>query len=59
MDGNLDGAGDAGDGHVLCGGRMLESKYLCAYGMLSAIPTLDESRTVTEKIFESVAVLVP
>lgn len=27
--GSLDGAGTAGQGYVLRGGRMLESKYLC------------------------------
>ncbi len=30
---------------------MLESKYLCTYELFSSIPTLDESKTVTEEIF--------
>jgi len=49
--GSLDGAGSALDGYVLRGGRMLESKYLCTYGLFASIPTLDESRTVTDEIF--------
>ena len=32
------------------GGRMIESKYLCTYGLFSSIPTLDESKTVTQEI---------
>jgi oleate hydratase len=31
---------------------MLESKYLCTFELFSSIPTLDESRTVTQEIFE-------
>ncbi|GAA0306150.1 oleate hydratase [Sphingomonas oligophenolica] len=48
--GSLDGAGNPKDGYSLRGGRMLESKYLCTYDLFSAIPTLDESRTVTDEI---------
>ena len=48
--GSLDGAGSATEGYVLRGGRMLESKYLCTFGLFSSIPTLDESATVTEEI---------
>jgi oleate hydratase len=51
LGGSLDGAGAPGDGYVLRGGRMLESKYLCTYDLFSSIPTLDESRTVTQEIF--------
>jgi oleate hydratase len=49
--GSLDGSGSPEKGYVLRGGRMLESKYLCTYDLFSSIPTLDESRTVTEEIF--------
>ena len=31
---------------------MLESKYLCTYDLFSSIPTLDESKTVTQEIFD-------
>ncbi len=51
LGGSLDGAGSPRDGYVLRGGRMLESKYLCTYDLFSSIPTLDESRTVTQEIF--------
>ncbi|WP_213982152.1 oleate hydratase [Sphingomonas sp. dw_22] len=51
LGGSLDGAGNPADGYVLRGGRMLESKYLCTYDLFSSIPTLDESRTVTQEIF--------
>jgi myosin-crossreactive antigen len=47
LGGSLDGAGSAGDGYVLRGGRMLESKYLCTYDLFSSIPTLDGEKTVT------------
>ena len=49
--GSLDGSGSAEKGYVIRGGRMLESKYLCTYELFSSIPTLDESKTVTEEIF--------
>jgi oleate hydratase len=49
--GSLDGAGTPAQGYVLRGGRMLESKYLCTWDLFSSIPTLDESRTVTQEIF--------
>jgi oleate hydratase len=48
--GSLDGAGSPTEGYVLRGGRMLESKYLCTFGLFASIPTLDESETVTEEI---------
>src|SRR5215469_11153369 len=50
--GSLDGAGTPKDGYVMRGGRMLESKYLCTFDLFSSIPTLDESKTVTQEIFE-------
>lgn len=50
--GSLDAAGTPKDGYVMRGGRMLESKYLCTYDLFSSIPTLDESKTVTQEIFE-------
>jgi oleate hydratase len=52
LGGSLDGSGSPQNGYVLRGGRMLESKYLCTYELFSSIPTLDESRTVTQEIFE-------
>lgn len=52
LGGSLDGAGTAQDGYVLRGGRMIESKYLCTYGLFSSIPTLDETKTVTQEIFD-------
>jgi oleate hydratase len=47
--GSLDGAGSPEEGYVLRGGRMLESKYLCTFGLFASIPTLDESETVTQE----------
>jgi oleate hydratase len=52
LGGSLDGSGSPQNGYVLRGGRMLESKYRCTYELFSSIPTLDESRTVTQEIFE-------
>jgi len=52
LGGSLDGAGSAVDGYVLRGGRMIERKYLCTYDLFSAIPTLDDSKTVTQEIFD-------
>jgi oleate hydratase len=50
--GSLDAAGSAHDGYVLRGGRMLESKYVCTFELFSSIPTLDDSKTVTQEIFD-------
>ena len=50
--GSLDGAGTPQDGYVIRGGRMLESKYLCTFGLFSSIPTLGGSQTVTQEILE-------
>ncbi|MBN3848805.1 oleate hydratase [Paraburkholderia sp. Ac-20342] len=50
--GSLDGAGNAESGCIVRGGRMLESKYLCTYDLFSSIPTLDDSRNVTQEIFD-------
>jgi oleate hydratase len=50
--GSLDGAGTAEGGYVVRGGRMLESKYLCTYDLFSSIPTLDDSKSVTQEIFD-------
>ncbi|MCW6512132.1 oleate hydratase [Lichenifustis flavocetrariae] len=49
--GSLDGAGSPKVGYVLRGGRMIERKYLCTYDLFSSIPTLDESKSVTDEIF--------
>jgi oleate hydratase len=51
LGGSLDGAGTPETGYVLRGGRMIESKYLCTFELFSSIPTLDNSRTVTQEIF--------
>ena len=40
------------DGYVMRGGRMFESKYLCTFDLFSSIPTLDESKTVTQEILD-------
>ena len=50
--GSLDAAGSAADGYIMRGGRMIESKYLCTFDLFSSIPTLDESKTVTQEIFD-------
>jgi oleate hydratase len=50
--GSLDAAGNATDGYVMRGGRMIESKYLCTYDLFSSIPTLDGTKTVTQEIFD-------
>jgi oleate hydratase len=50
--GSLDAAGNATEGYVMRGGRMIESKYLCTYDLFSSIPTLDGSKTVTQEIFD-------
>lgn len=50
--GSLDAAGNPKDGYVMRGGRMFESKYVCTFDLFSSIPTLDESRTVTQEIFQ-------
>lgn len=52
LGGSLDAAGTPEDGYVMRGGRMIESKYLCTYDLFSSIPTLDESKTVTQEIIE-------
>ena len=50
--GSLDAAGNATDGYIMRGGRMIESKYLCTCDLFSSIPTLDGSRTVTQEILD-------
>src|SRR3984885_12776669 len=50
--GSLDAAGNPTNGYIMRGGRMLESKYLCTYDLFSSIPTLDQSKWVTQEIFE-------
>jgi oleate hydratase len=52
LGGSLDGTGSPHEGYVLCGGRVLESKYVCTYDLFSSIPTLDQTRTVTKEIFD-------
>ncbi len=50
--GSLDAAGNPRDGYVMRGGRMFESKYLCTFDLFSSIPTLDESKTVTQEFLQ-------
>jgi oleate hydratase len=50
--GSLDAAGNPDDGYVMRGGRMIESKYLCTFDLLSSIPTLDGTQSVTREIFD-------
>ena len=50
--GSLDAAGNATDGYVMRGGRMIESKYLCTNDLFSSIPTLGGTKTVTQEIFD-------
>ncbi len=52
LGGSLDGTGSPHEGYVLCGERILESKYLCTYDLFSSIPALDQTRTVTKEIFD-------
>jgi len=49
--GSLDAAGNATDGYVMRGGRMIESN-ICALRLFSSIPTLDGTKTVTQEIFD-------
>jgi oleate hydratase len=50
LGGSLDGAGNASDGYVLRGGRMIESKYVCTFALFDSIPTLDDNGTVSAEI---------
>jgi oleate hydratase len=52
LGGSLDGAGSAENGFVLRGGRMLESKYLCTFGLFESIPALDGRKSVTQEILD-------
>jgi oleate hydratase len=52
LGGSLDGAGSCEMGYVARGGRMMESKYQCTFDLFDSIPTLDETRTVTQEILE-------
>lgn len=52
LGGSLDGSGSPEKGYVLRGGRMLESKYLCTFDLLSSIPTLYGTKTVAQEIFD-------
>jgi len=50
--GALDASGNAADGYVMRGGRMIESKYLCIYDLFDSIPALEGSKTVTQEIID-------
>ena len=51
LGGSLDAAGSAEHGYVLRGGRMLESKYRCTFGLFASIPALDGKGSVTDQTF--------
>jgi oleate hydratase len=51
--GSMDGAGNAQDGYVLRGGRMLNFSYVCLYDLLATVPSLaDSSKSVMQEIDE-------
>lgn len=51
--GSLDGAGNADEGYILRGGRMLNFSYLCLYDLLQKIPSLTQKgKTVMDEIHE-------
>jgi oleate hydratase len=47
MGGSLDAGGTPDSGYTMRGGRMLESKYVCTFGLFASIPTLDGHESVT------------
>jgi oleate hydratase len=51
--GSMDGAGNAEDGYVLRGGRMLNFSYLCLYDLLEKVPSLSNpEKTLMQEIKE-------
>jgi len=42
-----DGSGTPEEGCVMGGGRMLESRHVCAFDLSNSVPTLDMTRSVT------------
>jgi oleate hydratase len=51
--GSMDGSGNASEGYVLRGGRMLNFSYVCTYDLLERIPSINEAeRTVMDEIQE-------
>lgn len=51
--GSMDGAGNAQDGYILRGGRMLNFSYLCLYELLATIPSLtNPGKSVIQEIQE-------
>src|SRR5271170_1678224 len=52
LGGSLDAAGSREKGYKIRGKRMFEPQYLCTYDLFSSIPTLDNSKTVTQEILE-------
>ncbi|ORY14493.1 67 kDa myosin-cross-reactive antigen family protein [Clohesyomyces aquaticus] len=51
LGGSMDGAGDAREGYMIRGGRMLNYSYLCTYELLERIPSLmDKDKTVMDDI---------
>jgi oleate hydratase len=51
--GSMDGAGNAQDGYILRGGRMLNFSYLCLYELLATIPSLtNPAKSVMQEIQE-------
>ena len=50
--GCLDAAGTPEAGYSMRGGRMIESKYRCTFGLFSSIPALEGNKTVTHEILD-------
>jgi len=52
LGGALDAAGSPQEGYVARGGRMFERHYVCTFDLFASIPTLDDSKTVTQEILD-------
>ncbi|MEA3411948.1 MAG: oleate hydratase [Pseudomonadota bacterium] len=51
--GALDGSGSPEEGYLIRGGRMHEAHFVCAWDLLSGIPTLSNpDQSVTDEVFE-------
>jgi myosin-crossreactive antigen len=51
--GSFDPAGNATNGYVMRGGRMIESKYLCTCVHFSSVPTLDGSMNEGTRLLQA------
>lgn len=52
LGGSLDGSGNARDGYLTRGGRMLEHEFRCTFDLFGSVPTLDKRSTVTQQIHD-------